>query len=332
MRVIFGGDVMLGRGVGAVIRREGTTWPLGEIAGWMRSADLCIVNLECAITASKREWEGEPKVFYFGAPPESVHALVDAGVDLVSLSNNHTLDFGVTGLNDTLRYLDRHGIRHCGAGPNLASALAPANVEAAGIRFGMTAFCDHQSDFAAQAKRPGIAWLDLDDEAGAIAAFAGALAMQQQRGVDWPILSLHWGPNMVWAPSQQFRRLAHAAIDMGWKILFGHSAHIFHGIEIYSGCPILYAAGDLVDDYWVDPVFLNDHQLLFELSLTRSSLQQVRVLPVFIEDCQARPATPAQARTIWRRMERACAELGSKLQVSKDQSEAMLARPQDAGG
>lgn len=330
VRVLFGGDVMLGRGVAQAIRSDGLDYPLVNIAVCLRNADLCIVNLECAITSASRRWDGEPKAFYFGAPPQAACALAHAGIDLVSLANNHVLDFGVAGLRDTLRLLDEQGIGHCGAGHALAGALAPVVREIQGLRFGMVSFCDHQADFAAAAHRPGIAWLDLDDEALAQHAFRQALASLQQKSVDWPILALHWGPNMVWRPSQQFRRLAHAAIDMGWKILFGHSAHVFHGVEIYRGCPILYATGDLVDDYWVDPDFRNDHQLLFELTVDQTSLQQLRLLPIFIDAYQTHPATRSQARTIWRRMQDACAELGSSLQVGAEEGQALLLLPGSA--
>ncbi len=78
---------------------------------------------------------------------------------------------------------------------------------------------------------------------------------------------------------------------MGWRILFGHSAHVFHGIEIYRGCPVIYAAGDLVDDYYVDPVFRNDCQLLFELSLGPAGLDRIDLYPVLIRNCRTRPSS-----------------------------------------
>ena len=118
---------------------------------------------------------------------------------------------------------------------------------------------------------------------------------------------------MVLRPSLKFRRLAHAAIKMGWKILFGHSAHVFQGIEIHDGCPIIYAAGDLVDDYQVDPEFRNDHQLLFDMALTRSGLRRISLHPVFIEACQARFATAEQFGTIAERMAMQCAEMGTRV-------------------
>lgn len=310
-RVMFGGDVMLGRIVKEYILLHGPQYPLGPVAGLMRSADLTVVNLECAITTSDRTWPGAPKAFYFGAPPQAMQSLADAGVDLVSLANNHVLDYGVEGLIETLQLLRRHHIVQCGAGANLAQARKPAIVERAGMRFGMAAFCDHQEDFAAFPDAPGMAYLDLEDETATLAAWRVALQSLQREQVDWPILSLHWGPNMVLRPSPRFRRLAHAAIDMGWKILFGHSAHVFQGIELYRGCPILYAAGDLVDDYYVDPEFANDHQLLIELELTRTALRRILVHPVFIEDCQVRPATGERYARVRDTMSALCREMGA---------------------
>jgi len=213
LHLVFGGDVMLGRLAGETMLREGADYPLGALAPLLRSADLAIANLECAICEPAERWHGADKAYYFRAPPVAGEALRDAGIGLVSLANNHILDYDVQGLLETVRILDAQGIAHAGAGADLAAALAPLRAE----------------------------------------------------GVRWPILSLHWGPNMVSEPSVRQRRLARAAIEVGWKIIYGHSAHVFQGVELYEGCPILYAAGDLVDDYAVDPAFRNDHQLLFEL-------------------------------------------------------------------
>jgi poly-gamma-glutamate synthesis protein (capsule biosynthesis protein) len=313
LRLAFGGDTMLGRLVAKAIDEFGPGYPLGPVTGLLRRADLATVNLECALTASMRTWSGAPKAFYFGAPPAAVQSLVQAGVGLVSLANNHTLDFDLQGLADTTAALEAHHIAHAGAGADLGAALRPAIVECKGIIIGMAAFCDHQADFAAQAKHPGIAWLDLDNEPGAVAVLEAALARALEAGAHWPILSLHWGPNMVLHPSPRRRRLAHAAIDMGWKIVFGHSAHVFHGVEWRRGCPIIYAAGDLVDDYAVDPAFRNDHQLLFELELDEREARRLVMTPVFISRCQTNPANPVQRDWIHAQMTRLCRDLGTTL-------------------
>jgi poly-gamma-glutamate synthesis protein (capsule biosynthesis protein) len=332
LRVMFGGDTMLGRTVKERILRHGPRYPLGAIAPLMRQADLAIVNLECAITKSTNLWPGEPKAFYFGAPPAAVESLVDANVGLVNLANNHALDYDVHGLLDTLKTLDNHAIAHAGAGRDAAAAFQPAVVQCKHLSFGMAAFCDHQEDFAAATGRPGIAWLDLEDEEAALAVFADSLSKLSAAGATWPILSLHWGPNMVWRPAKRYQRLAHKAIDMGWKIVYGHSAHVFHGVELYRGCPILYATGDLVDDYYVDRDFRNDHQLLFELQLGPRALHRIVMHPVFIEDCRTLPATSAQRDWTFRQMAQLCREFGTETRIAGDTLLVEPAQPAGAAG
>jgi poly-gamma-glutamate synthesis protein (capsule biosynthesis protein) len=103
---------------------------------------------------------------------------------------------------------------------------------------------------------------------------------------------------------------------MGWKTVFGHSAHVFHGVEWRRGCPIIYAAGDLVDDYYVDPAFRNDHQLLFELELDGREARRLVMRPLFISDCQVRPANEAQRHWIHAQMTRLCRDLGTDVKAN----------------
>jgi poly-gamma-glutamate synthesis protein (capsule biosynthesis protein) len=298
LRLVVGGDAMLGRAVARRVHTRGARYPLGAIAPLMRRGDLSLVNLECAVTLNRRTWAGESKDFYFRAPPQAIDCLAEAGIGLVTLANNHVLDYGVDGLADTLAALDRVGIAHAGAGMDAEAALAPAIVERNGIRIGLSAFCDHQPDFAAGPSRPGISYLDLADHAAACDALRRALSVLQARDVDWPVLSLHWGPNWVEAPSPAFVELAHAAIDMGWGMLYGHSAHVFQGVELYRGAPILYGTGDLVDDYAVHPVLRNDRQMLFDLTLERERLQRLVLHPLVIDSFRVRPADEAAAAWI----------------------------------
>ncbi|MGO4476034.1 CapA family protein [Massilia sp. 2TAF26] len=332
LRLLFGGDLMLGRLAGEAMLREGAQHPLGAVAPQLREADLAVANLECAICEPGERWHGAPKAFYFRAPPLAGEALREAGVRLVSLANNHILDYDVQGLLETVRILDANGILHTGAGADLAAASAPVIVERKGVRIGMAAFCDHQDDFAATQDHPGMAWLGLHDEAAAVDAFARALAPLRAEGVRWPILSLHWGPNMASAPDQRQRRLARAAIEVGWKIVFGHSAHVFQGVELYEGCPILYAAGDLVDDYAVDPGFRNDHQLLFTLEFGDDALERIVMHPLFIRHCRAFPANSAQRTWIAERMRELCAALGTTVQVEDDRLAIYLSTTRETTG
>lgn len=324
MRIVLGGDTMLGRLVKAQILAKGIDYPLGEIRTLFQRADLRIINLECAITTYPHHWSGAEKAFYFGAPPEAVDILTDLKIDLVSVANNHMLDFDVSGLKDTLYYLDTHNIHYAGAGSNASMAFRPAILDCQGVKFGMVAFCDHQADFAATARSPGIAYLDLKDTVSALQQFQTSLQQMQAAGVEWPILSLHWGPNQCDRPSEAFKMLAHQAIDMGYQLLFGHSAHVFHGIEIYKGCPIIYAAGDLVDDYAVGDYFRNDHQLVFELLLEEKKLKKILLYPIFIHDFKTSFAEGRAFDYIAERMTRLSGEMGTQVKTYDARSLQLL--------
>lgn len=311
VKVILSGDTMLGRGVGEAIDMHGPDYPLGKIASFMKNADLCMTNLECAVTHSKALWGGEPKAFYFGAPPKAAETLANAGVDLVNLANNHILDFGVRGLEDTLKLLEEKGIAHAGAGKSIADAAKPALIDRSGLRFGVAAYCDHQEDFSAGPGIPGINYQSLFDEKAALSKFRQGL--EEMGEVEWPILSLHWGPNLVHRPSGKFVGLAHGAIEMGYKIVYGHSAHVFHGVELYRGMPIFYSCGNLVDDYYVDRKFRNDCQLLFELELSEERLQKLIFHPVHIEKCRASFASGEEKTFVAERFATLCSEFGTSV-------------------
>lgn len=318
IRIIFGGDLMLGRLVKKAIIIHGTDYPLINIAPIMKRANLSIVNLECAITDSKQHWTGAPKAFYFGAPLNAIETLTLANIKLVSLANNHLLDFDYQGLSDTIKQLQKNNIKYTGAGKNLKEAKQPAIIDISDLRIGMVAYCDHQSDFAAQKNHPGIAYIDLTDTKSALTEFERAISELNNRNVNWPILSLHWGPNMVERPSALFQQIAHAAIEMGYKTLFGHSAHTFHGIEIYKGFPIFYATGDFVDDYYVDEYFKNDHQVLFELIIENKKLKKILLYPIFIDQFQTKLAVDKQFEFIANKMQKLCKELGTTVNFSNE--------------
>ncbi len=117
---------------------------------------------------------------------------------------------------------------------------------------------------------------------------------------------------MVERPSALFRKFAHAVIDAGADIYHGHSAHVFQGIEIYQRRPIIYDAGDFVDDYAVDPKLRNDRGLLFRLHVREKKVQQLELTPVRIYDCQVDLATGEDKEAIADRIHALSAEMGTR--------------------
>jgi poly-gamma-glutamate synthesis protein (capsule biosynthesis protein) len=192
-----------------------------------------------------------------------------ARIDACSLANNHTLDFEEQGLLDTLKHLDAAGIRHAGAGPNREEAADPAIliVPPDRQRVALLAFTDNEPPFAAGTNRPGTNYLPISLRPDVLTRVERAVSNVRGMGADTIIFSNHWGPNMVQRPKAVFRRFARAVIDLGVDIYCGHSAHVFQGVEIYRGKPILYDTGDFIDDYAVNPELCNDWSFLLAMPI-----------------------------------------------------------------
>ncbi len=309
--VALTGDVMLGRGVNLALREMTPEEPWGDVLPLLHAADLRIVNLECAITARGRPWSRTPKVFHFRADPAAVAVLEAARIDACSLANNHSLDFEEEGLLDTIAHLDAAGIAHAGAGRDLAEARRPALLDTRGTRVALIAATDNEPGWAAGADRPGTNYLPVSLDPDVLRAVEEMVGAARAAGADVVVFSNHWGPNMVERPSARFRRFARAVIDRGVDIYHGHSAHLFQGVEIYRGRPILYDTGDFLDDYAVDPVLRNDWSFLFLVSLEAGRLVGLELVPVALEFAQVRLAVGAEREAILERMERLSAEMGT---------------------
>lgn len=301
------GDVMLGRLVNQRLRREEPAYVWGDLLPILAGAEVCFANLECVLADGGSPWPR--KVFHFRSDSRNIACLEAAGIDVVSLANNHTLDYGAEALREMLPLLDAHGILHAGAGLDAAASRRPAIVKAGATVLGVLAFTDNEPGWAAGAVTPGIFHVptDLTDPR------TRSLLDHVQRvraEVGFLLVSAHWGPNWGTAVPPDHAALAHALVDVGADVVFGHSAHIFRGVEVYRGKPVVYSAGDFVDDYAIDDVERNDQSFLFLLDVDDGVPSLLRLFPTVIADMQVRRAG-AEAHGIARRMQRRSAELGT---------------------
>lgn len=314
----FLGDVMLGRLVNQELKRRPPEYVWGNTLYLLRQAAAVFINLECAVT----DW-GEPvpgKRFCFRTDSKNVAALRVAGVRAASLANNHIMDFGDTGLLETIANLDRAGIAHAGAGRNLAEARRPAEFEVAGLRVAFIAATDNQPDWEATEDRPGIFYVPVEPADPRFADLLGLVRTVRSRA-DLVVVSLHWGPNWGYDPPAAHRAAARKLIEHGADIIFGHSAHVFRGIEVIAGRPVFYSCGDFVDDYAVDEVERNDWSFIFEVHLEGPRVKKVALIPTIIADFQARLAPAPYRDAILDRMSALCLKLGTPARQVDDQLE-----------
>jgi poly-gamma-glutamate capsule biosynthesis protein CapA/YwtB (metallophosphatase superfamily) len=309
----FTGDVMLGRLVNEVINEEGEEYPWGDTLPLLRNADLSLVNLECVIAEEGEEWNRTPKAFFFRADPEAIMVLNIAGIDYVSLANNHILDFQKEGLIETLDHLNKAGVKNSGAGRNLEEASKPALLESKGIRVGVLSFTDNEPLWAATADKPGTNYTPISLEEKYFRRVRESIESLREE-VDIVVFSMHWGPNIIRVPTINFIRFAHAVVDAGADIFHGYSSHYFQGIEVYREKLIMYGCGDFIDDYAVDLRERNDWSFLFLVNVTSAGIEDVELVPVVISGMQVNKARGYVFEIIAGKMRNLSLDLGTRVE------------------
>jgi poly-gamma-glutamate synthesis protein (capsule biosynthesis protein) len=289
-RLGFVGDVMLGRSVTDRWRGDDPAGLWGSMLSRLRGLDGLVLNLECCISRRGERWPD--KTYYFRADPEvAVPALRAAGASVASLANNHVLDFREQGLSDTRTHLAEAGVAHAGAGPDRERALAPAVSEVGGLTVATIGLTDQWPAYAAGPDSPGTAFTPLDPTVPTTRSLvAGALDRAAAHDPDLLVASLHWGPNWETRPDATREAFARWLVDRGVDVVHGHSAHVLQGIEVHRGRPIVYDAGDFVDDYVHKDGFHNKRSALFEVTVADGDLERLRAVPVEISDETVHPA------------------------------------------
>jgi poly-gamma-glutamate capsule biosynthesis protein CapA/YwtB (metallophosphatase superfamily) len=321
VRLGFTGDVMLGRLVDRQQRSRPVDAVWGDVLDRLQSLDGLFVNLECCLSTRGHPWQRTHRPFHFRADPDwAIPALERAGVDWVSLANNHVLDYEEVALYDTLDHL-AGDIAHVGAGRTVDDARKPAHVSIEGLDIAFVSFTDNTPEYAAGPDSPGVAHVefDIEDEENR-QILEESLATARETDPDLLVASLHWGPNMVTEPPDAFRAAGRWLIEQGVDIVHGHSAHVFQGIEIHNGRPILYDTGDFIDDYAIDDDLRNDRGFLFEFRVNRDgTLQNLRLIPTEIHDCAVHEARVSAADWSHDRMRELSEPFGTTFEKEGDE-------------
>ncbi len=308
MKLLFVGDVMLGRLVNDFLKDKPPEYPWGDTMELFQEADVRICNLECVLSAWGTPWSVTPKVFHFRSDAKNVETLKVAHIEAVSLANNHTLDFEYEGLFHMMNILNAAGIHYAGAGMTRSRASEPAIWKVSGIKLGLMAFTDNEPDWEATEDQPGIQYIPItlkDKRAEKLFETVG----KTKDLVDLLIVSTHWGPNWGYSPPAEHIPFAHALIDAGADIIFGHSGHVVRGIEVYKQKPIMYCTGDFIDDYAVDEIERNDRSFIFIVETDGHSVFRLLLYPTVIQDFQARRAKNAARQAIVANMQSLCTKL-----------------------
>jgi poly-gamma-glutamate capsule biosynthesis protein CapA/YwtB (metallophosphatase superfamily) len=317
---------MLGREAGLALEKNGPEYPWGDTLRLLKSADVRMANLECSISEKGRPVPN--KHFLFRAPISAIESLKAAGIDCVSLANNHSMDFGAGALHEMQMRLDSAGISHAGAGKNLRAAMEPALAESQGMKISLLSATDNTPLWKAGPDTPGVFYLPvwnpypLSNLYNSIVKWPETSAMlrsatsQARSKSDIVVFSAHTGPNNIEKPSTVLQRFAFEAIK-GSDIFYGHSAHAFQGISTHHGKPLLFDTGDFVDDYPHNSHLNTQWGFIYFVDFEGTKMKKLRLVPIEISDCQANLAKGGAAEKIFRRMGRLCSDMGTKTEIKE---------------
>lgn len=270
------GDVMLARGVGQHILEKPEDFLFEEIGSVLKGHDLIVLNLENPVgTNGTPHHVQDPHVTFCGHP-DSLQVLRNLGVTVVSLGNNHMLDYGDAALHETVEYLDALGIKHAGAGRNYEEANRPLLMECNGhkIAFLSYVFIYSASTKMATRNKPGIS----DYRIRKILPEIRDLSLSGYQ----VNVSIHWGMEYSFFPIPYQMRQARQMIDSGASIILGHGPHYPQGIENYNAGQIVYSLGNFIFD---EPHTFANRSFIYSVRIAKNNrLQDMQIHTVHLNN------------------------------------------------
>lgn len=276
------GDLMFARDITTLMQQYGAGYPFERVRPLFEGIDFLVGNMEGTFTT---RGTALTKTYTFRTPPELAAGLSAAGFDLVTLGNNHAVDFGPVSLEDTLGALQRAGVPAVGAGADEAAARAPHLAEVRGRRVASLSYCGVGESVFAGPASPGVALASADAVREDVRRVAP--------GADFTLVFMHAGVEYTRAPSALQREVAYAAIEAGADAVIGSHPHVLQAVEWYRERPILFSLGNFVFDLDTDdlasfgtPPF---DTAVAVLQLSPDEGPRVEFRPAFIDPLENRP-------------------------------------------
>lgn len=290
------GDILLDRGVAQQIKQHGMAYPFAQTKSILAAADIAFGNLECPLATHGVKVH---KKFCFKANPATAQCLTGAGLDVLSLANNHSMDCGRDGLDETMTTLRAKGLHWCGAGENRGGAESATILNIKGIKVAFVGFCQFLPEGSfLRDDAPTMAFASIDNVRRAVAA--------ARPHADVVVASFHWGEEYDTFPHENQIALAHAAVTAGADLVLGHHPHVLQGLELTTHevnghtrhALIAYSLGNFVFDA---PRAWDSHTaetIILHCTLNRRGLVAAQAMPMRIYQCQPQPTNGAQAKVI----------------------------------
>jgi poly-gamma-glutamate capsule biosynthesis protein CapA/YwtB (metallophosphatase superfamily) len=286
--------------------------------------DARIINLETSVTTCDH-FRMDQGINY-RMHPDNIACLTAAGIDVCVLANNHVLDYGYAGLEETLDTLTAAGVKTAGAGRDITEARRPAIIDVLdAYRVLVFAFGTRSSgipqSWGATPNCPGIEF--LADLSSATADEILQRVGRMRRAGDIVVASIHWGSNWGYEVTRDHAQFAHRLIDGGVDIVHGHSSHHPRPIEVYRKKLVLYGCGDFIDDYegvTGFEAFRKDLVLLYLPTVDphNGELLRLRMMPFRIQRMGLNRASPEEAAWLRDTVHRISCKFGAAVDLAGD--------------
>lgn len=298
------GDILLSRGVGEKIDKEGFDYPYKQVKEIFLNKEIVFGNLEGPI------YEGEGAVYkrpdlIFKGLNENGMALNEAGFNVINLANNHTMDYNSTGLINTMKILDEQSIDYVGAGKDYIGARKLVVVEKKGCKIGFLAYSIFPPEGFIFSE-------DKVDVARVSNSLRSEMKLAKER-CDLLVVSFHWGNEYNFYPSENQKNLAYEAIDGGADLILGHHPHVLQGIEKYMDKYIFYSLGNFIFDRQIQKG--TDETVIIDLTIRDKSIEDIRLIPIKIIECQPVIAMDDEVEYILRRLEMYSKGMNSQISI-----------------
>ena len=309
------GDVMLARKVERLMQANGDSYPFIKISSHLKKADLTFGNLESPLSDRGTPLPG--KGIQFRGRPQLANTLRESGFDVLSVANNHALDYDAPAFLDTIELLREAGVLTVGGGQDLTEARRPVIVEKNGLKVGILAYTDFADIYFDYSYRRSF---EATDERSGVAPLREDMILEDlaelKPYVDVVIVSLHWGTEYSPVPDKSQQVMAKALIDGGAHLIIGHHPHIIQGFEQYKNGLIAYSLGNFIFDQ-------NQHVytregLILEVNLIPGGLGEIRVRPVFIEESQPYLLEGQAAQQLLEKVQNQTRRLGTESVINGD--------------
>lgn len=271
VRFLATGDLNVGHWITPILEKKGIDYPFEFLKKQLNSADLVFSNLEAPFC---NEGEPYPKNFVFKVPEKLVKVLKSGNINLVSLANNHILDYGLPCLNSTVQVLKNENIHFAGAGTDFKTAHKPSIFTINNIKFAFFAYSmTLPKYFFATDSTGGTAYPHIKILRDSISHYHNL--------VDHIIVSFHWGEELTEMPKEYQQNYARFAIDFGADIILGHHPHVLQGIEKYKGKFIIYSLGNFIFASYSNKA---SDSILLDLKFSKSSITEFNIVPINVNN------------------------------------------------